>query len=167
MKRLALLALMLPLLAAAAAALTPADQAALDGAVAEIYAPYRQGGNNRSAWEYRGWSAQTAALIAHWRRVAPQDEIDDLSGGDWFCGCQDWDAGGFWAVVRARRLERDGRVSLTMRIALGDGSTRESRLIFRREAGGWRLDDLIDRDNPRGIKQALRETIAKDEALRK
>jgi hypothetical protein len=40
------------------------------------------------------------------------------------------------------------------------------QLRFRPEGGGWKVDDLFAAGMPDGLKQALRETIAADEALK-
>ncbi len=158
------------LLLSAAAALIPADRVAIDGAVAQIFAPYRHAATSSqaiSSQDYRGFSAETSALIAHWARVTPKDEVDDLSDGDWFCLCQDWDARTFRATILTREVLAPDRVQYRLRLNLGWHARRDERLVFRREARGWRLDDLYASDYPRGLKQALRETIAADEKLPK
>jgi hypothetical protein len=112
-------------------------------------------------WEYPVYSSGTAALIASWRRVAPDEEPDDLSDGDWFCLCQDWQR--LRARVTGRELLGPNRASLRVHVDLGSGQTRNLRMIFVRERGRWKLDDLFaTREFPRGLKQALRETIAAD-----
>lgn len=52
-------------------------------------------------------------------------------------------------------------------IDLGHGPPREARLVFKKEANDWRIDNMFASDFPGGLKQTLRETIAEDEALRK
>jgi hypothetical protein len=54
-----------------------------------------------------------------------------------------------------------------MAIDLGIGQRRSARLYFRREGAQWRIANLQASDFPRGLIQALRETIAEDEKLRK
>jgi Protein of unknown function (DUF3828) len=159
-------ALTLAPLLLAAATLSPADTAAIDAAVAAIFAPYRKTDMSQSAFERPIWSAETAALIARWRRVTPQDEVDDLSDADWLCMCQDWDAARFRAVVTGRRALAAGVAEVTVRMSNG-GTPEMERMRFRREGGRWRLDDMVARDFPRGIKQALRDTIAADLKLRR
>jgi hypothetical protein len=144
----------------AGAALPAADSAAIDARVREIYAPYANPSNTRSAWQYRAFSTETAALIARWRRVAPKDEIDDLSDGDWFCLCQDWE--NLRATVRSRRLDRPGRATLRVEIEVGPRQLRTATMTFVRERRGWMLDDIVARDFPAGLKQTLRDTIRTD-----
>lgn len=148
----------------AAAALAPTDAAALDAAVLAIYRPYQHPANTPTAWERPIFSAETTALIARWRAVAPEDEPDDLSDGDWLCLCQDWDLRRFRATVVSRQIMPDGRADIAASIDLGFGEPRQARLLLAREDGAWKLDDLFAVDFPRGLKQALRETIAVDQA---
>ena len=150
----------------AAAALPAADRAAIDASVARIYAPYRADGAEDAAWERPVFSARTAALIAEWQKVMPADEVDDLNDGDWFCLCQDWDQTKFRHAVIARRSLGKGRAEATVRLDIGFGEKRDLRMAFVREKQGWRLDDLFAApDFPRGLQQALRETIAADRKL--
>ena len=153
------------ILALASAALPAADSAAIDRQIAEVYRPYSRATNSASAWERPIFSAEINGLVRHWRRVTPQDEIDDLSDGDWLCLCQDWDARRFRAAVVSKRLVRPGLVEVATRINLGEGASRTPRLMMKREATGWKIDDMFSSDYPRGLKQALRETIAADEKL--
>lgn len=153
-------ALTLAPLLLAAATLAPADSAALDAAVVTMFAPYRNPNATQSPSERPIWSAETAALIARWRRGTPRDEIDDMSGGDWLCLCQDWDAAKFRAAVIDRTATAPGTAQVRVRVSIGFGEAQVERLSFRREGGRWKLDDMVARDFPRGIKQALRETIA-------
>ena len=45
------------------------------------------------------YTAEVSALIAEWRTVAPQDEPDARSDGDWLCQCQDWNEEAFTATA--------------------------------------------------------------------
>lgn len=164
-----MIATILPMLLAGASP-SPADTAALDAQVAEVFRPYRQGADGKAAWDYPVWSAEVTALIAHWQRVIPEDEPDALNDGDWLCQCQDLDETRFRAVPGARRMVAADTAEIDVKIDLGFtgvADPREARLIFKREGGGWKLDDIFAKESfPRGLKQALRETIAEDEALR-
>ena len=99
--------------------------------------------------------------------MTPQDEVDDLSDGDWLCLCQDWNPRRFRATVTNKRVVRAGLVEAGLRIELGEGSPRTARLQLKGESSGWRIDDMFSSDYPRGLKQTLRETIAADEKLPK
>lgn len=163
-------AFILPLLASLAA-LSAADTAALDQRAAEIFRPYKDGSSDKASGDYPVFSADTAALIAHWQRVLPPDEPDRLNDGDWFCQCQDWNADGFKATMGEATALPDGTAEVVVKVDLGFDEVpdlREARLVFRREEAGWKLDDMFAADAfPEGLKQALRETIAEDEALAK
>ena len=151
----------------ASGGLAAADSVAIDRQVAEIYRPYSRRINSTSAWERLIFSPEINALVRHWRRVTPQDEVDDMSGGDWLCLCQDWEPRRFRASIVSKRAVRPGYVETAVRINLGEGSARTARLEMKREASGWKIDDMFSSDFPRGLKQALRETIAADEKLPK
>lgn len=144
------------LLAAAPAAGTP------EAEVAAIYAPYAGPSSATASWDYPIYTKQTAELIAHWRRVSPQDEPDALSDGDWLCLCQDFDAQSFKAEVLSRREGRGG-VQLSVRLDLGLATKREAQLVLKREGGAWKLDDIYAApDFPNGLKQKLQETILEE-----
>lgn len=152
----------------AGAALPAADAAAIDARVREIFAPYSKAPEPKAIWDQHVFSAETTALIARWKRVMPRDEVDDLNDGDWFCLCQDYDNKKFHAAPGAHRDVSPGVVEVTVRVDVGFDEPRNERMVFKREAAGWRLDDILEAEQfPRGLKQALRDTIATDEALRR
>jgi hypothetical protein len=170
-----MIAIVLPLLLAGvsvpAADVSRADQAALDAQVARIFSPYQRDMDDTAAWDYPIWSAEVNALVAKWKTVMPDDGPDDMNDGDWLCQCQDWDAEAFKANVVSRRALPDGSAELVVKIDLGFGDPkdiRDARMIFRHEAGGWKLDDIFAEESfPKGVKQQLRETIAADIAMAK
>ena len=153
----------------AGAALPAADRAAIDSRVQGIFRTYTLPASPTPVWDKPIFSAETAALIAHWKRVMPADEPDALNDGDWFCLCQDYDQKGFSATPSPARLLRGGAAEVRVRVNLGFGEVRDERLVLKKGPGGaWLIDDLFARpDFPRGLKAKLRETIAEDEALRK
>lgn len=155
----------LPALLLSAAALPAAEQAAVDALVRRIYAPYADPAMPPGLLDAPIYSARTAALLARWRKVTPADEPDRLSDGDWFCQCQDWEPAAFRLAITRRERLRSGAARVSVRFALGGGATRTARLVFVREGGEWRVDDLFTPDMPRGLGQTIRETIAEDEAL--
>ena len=163
MKRLALLALMMPLLLAAAP--RPDDRTAVNRKLAAIYRPYTIEAVQPAVWDRPLFTLPVRRLIARWKQVMPEGEVDDLNGGDWLCLCQDWDPKKFTAVPRGHRQLPGGVVEVTMAIDLGNGQQRSARFLLRREGAEWRIDNLFAQDFPRGLQQALRETIAVDEKL--
>lgn len=158
----------LPLLMASMM-MPPEDVVAVEANAAAIFAPYKADVNDTPSWERTVYSEETAALIAHWQEVLPEDEPDELNDGDWFCQCQDWDHDKFSADMGAPEPLTEDLAEVAGKVDLGFGEdypARAVRLIFKREAGEWRLDDMVAETFPRGLKQALRETIAADEARR-
>lgn len=152
----------------AGAALPAADRAAIDARVQEIFRPYKLPPTPTASWDYPIFSAETAALIAHWRRVVPENEPDALNDGDWFCLCQDFDQKSFSATPAPARALRPRVAEVRVRVDLGYGQIRNERLVFKKEAAAWLVDDLFaGPDFSRGLKQKLRQTIAEDEALKR
>jgi len=144
------------------------DQARLTQTVESLFHPYSISPSRRApaVWERPIWSRETAALIARWRRVAPRDEVDDLSDGDWLCQCQDWDEHAFRLTIVSRRVDAPRHAVVEVRLRLARRESVSARLLLRVENGAWKLDDLIARDYPAGLKAALRRTIAEDRKLR-
>ncbi len=165
MKRLALLALMMPLIMAAAP--PPEDRTSINRQLAAIYRPYTIEAAQGAVWDRPLFTAEVNRLIARWKQVMPEDETDGLNDGDWLCLCQDWDPKKFSAAPQGHNVLPGGVVEVTMAIDLGIGQRCSARLYLRREGAQWRIANLLAADFPRGLMQALRETIAEDEKLRK
>jgi len=162
-----MLAMLVPLLLAAAAP-SATDRVEIETRVVEIFQSYRGPPNAGAAWDYPIYSAEVTALIARWQAVMPQDETDALNDGDWLCQCQDWNNRRFLASIVAIGMDVDGRSEVDVIIDLGISrrdATRAARLILKREQGEWKVDEIIGDDFPDGLRQALHETIAADEAL--
>lgn len=158
----------LSLLLLAAAPLPAAERAALDASVERIYAPYSDPSNMTGSLDAAVYSAATTALLERWKRSTPSDEVDELSDGDWFCQCQDFDAATFRATVINRAAlppDKAGRrrAQVSLRIAIGWDTVRRARLIFVKERGEWRLDDMYTPGETRGFKRIIRDTIAANE----
>ncbi len=151
----------------ASAPLAATDRIALDRAMAEIFAPYRGGQSSVASWQRPIFSRRVRELIAHWEKVQPEGEVDDLNDGDWLCQCQDWDEKAFRYRIISRKPTSADEVVIGVSISLGHGQTRDAWFAMRREGGRWLIDDLYSEDHSDGIRQALVETIAADEALLK
>jgi hypothetical protein len=161
-----MLSAILPLLAATAT-LSLIDNNAVEGAVVGIFGPYTQPPGETASWDYPIYSADLTSLIAEWRRVTPEGEVDALSDGDWLCQCQDWDAQAFTATMGTKRVVDEDTVEVDVAVDLGFGgpeAIRQERLTLKREDGVWKLDDMTAEAFPNGLRQALRETIAEDKA---
>ena len=162
-----MLAMIVPLLLAATAP-SADDRHAIEERVVEIFAPYITA-EAAPAWKQPIYTAEVAALIAEWRAVAPQDEPDALSDGDWLCQCQDWNEEAFTATITSVDATGPDLAVVEIDVDLGFAdsaiSLRRERLVLKREDGLWKVDDLVAESFASGLKQALRETIAADKAL--
>ena len=156
------------LLAASAGAPSAALREEIETQVTAIYGPYADRETSVAAWDYPIYSADLTALIARWKAVMPQDETDALNDGDWLCQCQDWNRRRFLAtIITVGMTDRDtAEVDVILDLGTnGSNGSRAGRLILKREQGEWKLDDMVADDFPDGLKLALQETIAADEAL--
>lgn len=164
-----MLATLVPLLLAAATATPSAvERSEIETTVVQIFRSYQGATGAVAAWDQAIYSAEVAALIARWQAVLPEGELDGLNDGDWLCQCQDWDGDAFQARIDAIEMVGTGvaEVAITVDLGFGEpGSERAERLTLRREGEAWLIDDIVAESFPEGLKQALRETIAADEAL--
>lgn len=163
-----MLAMIVPLLLAAAAAPSAGDRGAIERKVVEIYRPYTTP-SPPAAWDQPIFSAATAALIGRWKEVRPEGELDGLNDGDWLCQCQDWDAGAFQATIVSVEMVDGDTAEVRLSIDLGFGGPEDVRpatLTLKREQDAWQIDEIVAESFPAGLREALRETIAADEALR-
>jgi hypothetical protein len=164
-----MLATMAALLLAAGAGEPPAaDREAIETQVTAVFGPYKRPASGIAAWDYPIYSAEITALIARWKAVMPQDEPDALSDGDWLCQCQDWNRRRFLLTIITVAMTNRDTAEVDVILDLGTNGTngsRAGRLVMTREPGGWKIGDMVTDDFPDGLKRALRETIAADEAL--
>ncbi len=160
-----MLATIVPLLLAAAAP-SALERSQIETTVVQIFRSYAGPPGPVAAWDYPIYSAEVAALIARWKAVMPEGEPDALNDGDWLCQCQDWDGDAFQARINSVEMSAPGvaEVAITVDLGLGAESERAERLTLRREGEAWMIDDITAESFPNGLKQALRETIAADEA---
>lgn len=149
----------------ASATVSATDRAAIDAATTAIFAPYSRDDAGEAAWDRDIWSRDVRRLIKKWQSVMPDNEPDSLNDGDWLCQCQDWDQKKFRARVLSRIKTGPDSARVTVRIDLGHGERRTTTLTFVREQGRWLIDDMKDKYLAKGLKSAIRQTIAEDEAL--
>ena len=162
-----MLAMLVPLLLAAAAP-SVAERSQIEATVVGIFRSYAGPPGPVAAWDYTIYSAEVTALIARWKAVMRQDEVDALNDGDWLCQCQEWEGNAFQARIDAIEMTEPGVAVVAVTLDLGLGtpeSERTERFTLRREDEAWKIDDIVAEAFPNGLKQALHETIAADEAL--
>lgn len=142
---------------------------AIADAVTEIYAPYKvtlqDGSFPPISWERPIYTKEVTALISRWESVMPEDEVDDLNGSDWLCLCQDWDSRAFKTTIVSSEMKGTDAAHVVVDVAVFGTEARRAAFDFKREAGVWKIDELTAEGMETGLKQALRDTIAKDEAL--
>jgi hypothetical protein len=156
------------LLTAGASAPSAAERDSIETQVTAIYGAYRQPATGVASWDYPVYSTELTALIARWKAVVPEDEPDALNDGDWLCQCQDWNRRRFLATILMIAMNPSGTAEVDVILDLGLNArtgSRVARLVLKRERDGWKIDDIVADGFPDGLRRALHETIAADEAL--
>lgn len=135
----------------------------MEAAIDEIYAPYFADSDDLEAslpaWERPIFSRGTTELVTRWRSTVPENEVDDLSGADWLCQCQDWDASTFSTEVIESAIEGDAATA-RVRIVVFPGAQHEATFTLLREGDTWKIDDMVASDYPEGLRKALRDAAA-------
>ena len=153
----------LPILALVliAAGLPRADDAALRAVIRVIYAPYNAPSDAEASMDRPVFSNATKKLIETWKeRANNEGEITDLSGGDWFCQCQDWDSEKFRVTAIKLQPMPKGKVKADVTFILAGSESRKLRLIMTRERGKWLVDDLIAVNGYSNLTTGLRRELA-------
>ena len=156
-------ALTLPILALAliAAGLPRADDAAIRAAIRTIYAPYNAPSDAEASMDRPVFANATKKLIETWKeRANNEGEITDLSGGDWFCQCQDWDPEKFRVTAIKLQPLPKGKVRADVTFILAGSESRKLRLIMIRERGKWLIDDLISVSGYPSLTAGLHRELA-------
>jgi hypothetical protein len=162
-----MLAMIVPLLLAGAAP-SVAERSEIESTVVGVFRSYQGSPGAIAAWDHAIYSAEVTALNARWKAVVPEGEVDGLNDGDWLCQCQDWDGDAFQARIDSIGMTGPGVAEVAVTLDLGFGGPegeRKERLILRREGDAWKIDEIFAESFPEGLKRALHETIAADEAL--
>jgi hypothetical protein len=131
----------------------------MEAAIDAIYAPYFADTDDLEAtlpaWERPIFSKNMTALVASWQATTPENEVDDLSGADWLCQCQDWDASTFSTEVLESTITGD-TATANVRMVVFAGAQHTATFNLVREDGAWKIDDLVAPDFPGGLRQKLR-----------
>jgi Protein of unknown function (DUF3828) len=148
----------------AAAPFKPSDANAVRAAVAKIFAPYKRPTTETiklASFERAVFSRRTRSLIDKWQnRSGPKDIITPLSGGDWFCQCQDWDHRATGLGPQKLTWLGANRVESRALFTVFKNDTRATRLIMVRENGKWLIDDLYFESDRRMLTTQLRTETA-------
>lgn len=135
----------------------------MEAAIDEIYAPYFADSDDLEAslpaWERPIFSRELGALVSRWRAALPENEVDELSGADWLCLCQDWDPSTFSTEVIDSTIEGDAATA-KVRIVVFPGAHHIATFRLLREEGIWKIDDFTAPEFPDGLRAALRDAIA-------
>ncbi len=135
-----------------------------------IYRHYEHHGHGidftgRHARDY--FTASFVALMDADEKAAGPDEVSVIGDGDPFCGCQDWD--GIWDLKIA--LEPAGASQIRARVSFAlfapkaakPADLRSLEFALVKERGLWRIDNAVDRSDPKNIfdlRAAMKKEIA-------
>jgi hypothetical protein len=162
MRNIALIGIAIAL--GAAAPSRPSEANAVRAAVAKIFAPYKRPTTETiklASFERAVFSRRTRSLIDKWQnRSGPKDIITPLSGGDWFCQCQDWDHRVTGLGPQKLTWLGANRVESRALFTVFKIDTRATRLIMVRENGKWLIDDLYFESDRRTLTTQLRTETA-------
>jgi hypothetical protein len=150
-----------PQAAPAPAAAPPAnDNAAVEAAVREMFAPYLAADRSApSAMDRTIYTSELTAMIAAWRRATAAAGMTDLGSADWLCSCQDWDPAGARLTIDAVSRNADGRYTVAASFYPGfEGGVPMSDFILKQENGRWLIDDI----GFSGESPTLRELLAEE-----
>jgi Protein of unknown function (DUF3828) len=148
------------LIAASPTPITRVDNGAIRAAIKVIYAPYIDPTNELSAFEAPVFSTRTKVLITQWSNRRSSDEVSPLAEGDWFCQCQDWDAKEFRVTAIKIQPQAKGKVIANVSYDLGWDEVRSLKFLLIREAGRWKVDDLLYDNESVSLTAELRREIA-------
>lgn len=130
--------------ASAPAAVSDADKAAAEQVIRTVYASYNRQDMSRTpaSWEQPVFSTELTSLIATIPR--PEGESGPLSDADWFCNCQDWDPATAGITELSSAARPDGKIVVSSTFqAMTDADPARIDFLMVREAGGWKIDDLL------------------------
>lgn len=120
----------------------------------------------------RVFDASLIALLQADQRVSGPDEVGVLDG-DPVCGCQDWDS--LHDLKIAIALLRTGRAKASVSFALfgpeaaREQSVRALEITLAREGGQWRIDNILDKSDPKApfdlraeLEKEIRESKSRE-----
>jgi hypothetical protein len=152
----------LSLAASAPAKTAPQDQIAVAAVVRATLAPYANAKIVApDQFTAPRWGRQTRQLIKDWQ-TAPNSsgDVSPLADGDWLCQCQDWDAKAFRINTIRSTGSAPGRIIADVRYSISRSAQRRLKFVMIREAGQWRIDDLVFPDQRDSLKAQLRSETA-------
>jgi hypothetical protein len=123
--------------------------------VESLYRPYADHGKGIDFSEAKGsryFDAPLNALLEADAKAAGPDEVGVLDG-DPICSCQDWD--GVWDLKIVVQMLNEERAKAAVTFALfapkaGDRrDLRSLEMALVREAGVWRIDNIVDHSDPK------------------
>ena len=119
---------------------------------------YRAYANHGKGIDFTGpkahsfYDASLIALLHADQKAVGPNEVGVLDG-DPICGCQDWD--GIWDLKIAIQMQGESRAKAAVSFALfapkagADRDLRSLEMTLVRESKGWRVDDIVDKSDPK------------------
>lgn len=123
--------------------------------VAHLYLHYANHGSGidfSGAKALRYFDTSLNALMDADAKAVGPNEVGVLDG-DPICGCQDWE--GIWDFKITIRMEGDDRAKAAVSFALFapkdgiDSDPRSLEMALVRERAGWRIDNIVDKSDPK------------------
>lgn len=137
-----------------------------DGAKRFVESLYRRYDHHGPGVDFSGakgrntFDASLNALMDTDAKAVGPNEVGVLDG-DPICGCQDWE--GIWDLKIAMQMQSESRAKAAVSFALfapktgsniraGAGADRDLRsleMTLVRESSGWRIDNIVDKSDPK------------------
>ena len=133
-----------------------------DGAKRFVESLYRQYDHHGPGVDFSGakgrnvFDASLNALMDADAKAVGPNEVGVLDG-DPICGCQDWE--GIWDLQIALQMLGESRAKAAVSFALfapettskarADRDLRSLEMTLKRESSGWRIDNIVDKSDPK------------------
>lgn len=146
---------------AAAPAITDEDKAAAEQAIRDLYATYNRQDMSRTPepWKQPVFSTELTDLIA--TIPMPEGEVGPLTDADWFCNCQDWDPATAGITELSSAARPDGKIVVSSNFqAMTDADPARIDFLMVRQAGSWKVDDLLTPGSGTTLRQDIAAAVA-------
>jgi Protein of unknown function (DUF3828) len=135
-----------------------ADETAVRALIKNVYAVYQkqptEPGSEMAVLQH---TKSLQILVEHWQSKLTNGEVTTLSDFDWFCQCQDWDAKTAHIESQTYVVRGHDKIDANVRFIAGWDEAATLTFMFKRENGGWKLDDLKFTDGDTLRKSLVRE----------
>jgi hypothetical protein len=88
------------------------------------------------------YSITLTALVVRWKASSVEGEVQGMGDFDWYCQCQDYDDKTARLTSQHYTKRDQSHIDADVRFTIGWRASSPLKLMFVREGGAWKLDDL-------------------------